>query len=113
MLASGDGSLRSGDTDGTCLDFLASATSACLMRTAQTARLCWSSIFSVIRLSAFATRPGRRGLLAWLLRGLLGLVRVDLEATLKAGVAERDVGMRGQHVRHGRRRGRRRRWRGR
>jgi hypothetical protein len=46
-------------------------------------------------------------LLAWLLWGLLGLVGVDLEATLEAGVAERDVGMRGQHMRHGRRRGRR------
>lgn len=55
MLASGDGNLRSGDTDGTCLDFLASTTSTCFMRTAQTTRFCWTSIFSIVCLPPFST----------------------------------------------------------
>ena len=42
-----------------------------------------------------------------------GLVWVDLEATLETGVAEHDVRVRGQHMRHGHHHGCRRQWRGR
>ena len=58
---------------------------------------CESGIFSVVGFSVFSSDPeGGCWLVCW-----GGPVWVDLEAVPETQVTKRDIGMRGQHIRHG------------
>lgn len=103
------GDLPSGDTDGTCLNFLAPASCARFMRTSQASRFRWMWCLVAV-LVGFPTLPGRRlGDWSWGLRLLLLggrrrlLIWIDLEGRLERGMGKVQVGMGRQQVRHGRR----------
>ena len=102
------GDLPSGDTDGTCLNFLAPASCARFMRPPQTSWLRWMRRVLAI-LAHFSSLPrarlrhggGRRGLLR--LRSRRGLlIGIDLQRCLEGRVRQVQVGVRGKQVRHGR-----------